>query len=86
MRIGDSRANAGGAYFGAGARPPWRSPLAPHRSSRHGGPNARVNDLCRELGIIRQTLYSFVGPKGEFRADGDKLLKRKGKTGPHSDA
>ena len=25
----------------------------------------------------RQTLYRFVGPKGELRADGTKLLKRK---------
>jgi hypothetical protein len=27
---------------------------------------------------LRQTLYRFVGPKGELRADGSKLLKRKG--------
>jgi hypothetical protein len=38
----------------------------------------RVGDLCRELGITRQTLYRFVDPKGAVRADGMKLLKRKG--------
>jgi DNA invertase Pin-like site-specific DNA recombinase len=35
----------------------------------------RVGDLCRELGITRQTLYRFVDPKGAIRADGVKLLK-----------
>jgi DNA invertase Pin-like site-specific DNA recombinase len=40
--------------------------------------DTRVGDLCRELGITRQTLYRFVGPKGELRADGKKLLKRRG--------
>jgi DNA invertase Pin-like site-specific DNA recombinase len=36
--------------------------------------NTRVGDLCRELGIARQTLYRFVGPIGELRADGEKLI------------
>jgi DNA invertase Pin-like site-specific DNA recombinase len=48
--------------------------------------NTRVGDLCRELGITRQTLYRFVGPKGELRADGEKLIKRNGKNGARSDA
>jgi hypothetical protein len=34
----------------------------------------------KELGVTRQTLYRFVGPKGELRADGTKLLKRKART------
>jgi DNA invertase Pin-like site-specific DNA recombinase len=38
-----------------------------------------VGDLCKELSITRQTLYRFVGPKGELRADGARLLKRKGR-------
>jgi hypothetical protein len=50
----------------------------------------RVGDLCLELGITRQTLYRFVGPKGELRADGEKLIKRNGKNGaaatPEADA
>ena len=33
------------------------------------------------LGVTRQTLYRFVGPKGELRADGNKLLKSKLKHG-----
>jgi len=38
----------------------------------------KVGELCRELGVTRQTLYRFVDPKGELRADGGQLLKRKG--------
>jgi DNA invertase Pin-like site-specific DNA recombinase len=37
----------------------------------------RVGDLCEELDITRQTLYRFVGPRGELRPDATKLLKRK---------
>jgi DNA invertase Pin-like site-specific DNA recombinase len=40
--------------------------------------DTRVGDLCKELGITRQTLYRFVGPKGELREDGGKLLRAKG--------
>ncbi len=36
-----------------------------------------VGDLCRELGITRQTLYRHVGPRGELREDGRKLLERR---------
>ena len=39
--------------------------------------DTKVGDLCAELGVTRQTLYRFVGPKGELRADGNKLLKSK---------
>lgn len=34
-----------------------------------------VGDLCRELGITRQTLYRYVSPTGNLRDDGKKLLK-----------
>jgi DNA-binding phage protein len=34
----------------------------------------KVSDLCQELGVTRQTLYRFVDPKGDLRADGTKLL------------
>jgi DNA invertase Pin-like site-specific DNA recombinase len=37
--------------------------------------DTKVSDLCAELGVTRQTLYRFVGPKGELRSDGAKLLK-----------
>lgn len=39
-----------------------------------GNSETRVNDLCRELNITRQTLYRHVSPKGELRPDGVKLL------------
>lgn len=42
-----------------------------------GKPETKVGDLCAELGITRQTLYRFVGPKGELRADGERLLERR---------
>ncbi len=34
----------------------------------------KVGDLCRELGVCRQTLYRHVGPDGSLRKDGQKLL------------
>ena len=33
-----------------------------------------VSELCRELGITRQTLYRHVAPDGSLRPDGQKLL------------
>ncbi|MDV7395475.1 hypothetical protein RZS08_29075, partial [Arthrospira platensis SPKY1] len=43
-----------------------------------GQPETHVGALCRELGIAKQTLYRYVGPKGELRPDGEKLLARRG--------
>lgn len=42
-----------------------------------GKPETKVAELCAELGITRQTLYRFVGPKGELRNDGQRLLDRR---------
>lgn len=42
-----------------------------------GKPETGVGDLCRELGVTRQTLYRHVGPSGELRPDGKTLLGRK---------
>jgi transposase-like protein len=42
-----------------------------------GQPKTRVSDLCRDLGVTRQTLYRHVSPKGALREDGRKLLKTK---------
>lgn len=39
-----------------------------------GKPETVVSNLCKELGITRQTLYRFVAPDGALRADGLKLL------------
>jgi hypothetical protein len=44
-----------------------------------GRPETHVGALCRELGVTRQTLYRHVGPKGELRPDGEKLLAVKGR-------
>jgi transposase-like protein len=38
-----------------------------------------VGDLCRELGVTRQTLYRHVAPDWSLREDGKKLLEEKGK-------
>lgn len=42
-----------------------------------GKPETKVAELCAELSITRQTLYRFVGPKGELRNDGQRLLDRR---------
>ena len=39
-----------------------------------GKPGTNVGDLCKELGITRQTLYRHVSPSGELRDDGRKIL------------
>ena len=33
-----------------------------------------VSDLCKELGIERVTLYRYVGPQGELRSYGKRVL------------
>ena len=35
-----------------------------------------VSELCKELGVTRQTLYRHLGPDGSLREDGQKLLER----------
>jgi len=42
--------------------------------------DTKVGDLCKELGVTKQTLHRFVRPKGELGADGTKLLKRRSQT------
>jgi DNA invertase Pin-like site-specific DNA recombinase len=39
-----------------------------------GKPETKVEPLCRELGITRQTLYRHVAPDGSLREHGLKLL------------
>lgn len=39
-----------------------------------GKPETHVDELCQELGITRVTLYRYVGPKGELRKYGEKIL------------
>jgi DNA invertase Pin-like site-specific DNA recombinase len=39
-----------------------------------GKPETKVGQLCKELGVSRQTLYRHVAPDGTLRDDGQKLL------------
>ena len=39
--------------------------------------DTNVGELCKELGITRQTLYRFVSPKGELRDDALRLLGKR---------
>jgi len=41
-----------------------------------GQRETKVGELCRELGVTRQTLYRHVDPNGALRPDGEKLLGR----------
>ena len=36
-----------------------------------------VGQLAKDLGVTRQTIYRHVGPKGELRADGERLVAAK---------
>jgi DNA invertase Pin-like site-specific DNA recombinase len=40
-------------------------------------PETKISELCKELGITRQTLYRHVDPKGQLRADAHKLIAQK---------
>ena len=37
-------------------------------------PNTKVSELCEELGVSKPTLYRYVGPQGELRESGKKVL------------
>jgi DNA invertase Pin-like site-specific DNA recombinase len=41
-----------------------------------GQPHTVVSELCKELGVTRQTLYRHLGPDGSLRKDGQKMLER----------
>lgn len=40
-------------------------------------PDTKISDLCEELGITRQTLYRYVSPTGQLRAEAHKLMGQK---------
>ena len=42
-----------------------------------GKPETNIAELCKELGISRQTLYRHVSPTGELRPDGTRALSRR---------
>ncbi|BDD01982.1 recombinase family protein [Persicobacter psychrovividus] len=39
--------------------------------------STKVSELCKELGVCRQTLYRYVGPNGELRNAGRRVLSGK---------
>jgi DNA invertase Pin-like site-specific DNA recombinase len=39
-----------------------------------GNRDTKVSDLCKELGITRTTLYRYVGPNGDLRENGKRVL------------
>jgi DNA invertase Pin-like site-specific DNA recombinase len=41
--------------------------------SAMGKPETMINELCKELGITRQTLYRHIAPDGSLREDGKKI-------------
>ncbi len=40
-----------------------------------GNRDTQVNELCKELGITRATLYRYVGPDGQLREYGKRVLR-----------
>jgi len=40
-----------------------------------GKQETHIGDLCKELGITRQTFYRYVALDGSLREDGENLLK-----------
>lgn len=39
-----------------------------------GNPETKINELCKELEVARQTLYRHISPNGILRVDGEKLM------------
>lgn len=76
-RAGLSSARARGRYGGA----PFKMTPAKLRlaMAAMAARDTKVGELCAELGVTRQTLYRHVGPGGELRPDGRRLLERRGK-------
>lgn len=74
-KAGLASARARGKTGGA----PYKMTMAKLRlaMATMGRPETKVVDLCRELGITRQTLYRHVAPDGSPRDDGKKLLASK---------
>jgi DNA invertase Pin-like site-specific DNA recombinase len=69
----------------ASARARGRKGGAPYKMTRAklrlaiasmGKPETKINDLCKELGVTRQTLYRHVSPDGSLRKSGENLLKK----------
>ncbi len=74
-RTGLAAARARGRSGGA----PYKMTAAKLRlaMAAMGQTETKVGELCKELGITRQTLYRHVAPDGSIRCDGEKLLASK---------
>jgi DNA invertase Pin-like site-specific DNA recombinase len=74
-KAGLSLARARGRSGGA----PYKMTVAKLRlaMAAMGQQETKVGDLCKEIGITRQTLYRHVAPDGSLRGDGEKLLAGK---------
>lgn len=57
-----------------GGRPYKMTPAKIRLAAAMGQPGTKVNELCEELEITRQTLYRHVSPTGELRPDALRLL------------
>jgi DNA invertase Pin-like site-specific DNA recombinase len=59
--------------------PPFKMTAAKVRlaMAAMGQSGTKISDLCRALGVTRQTLYRHLGPDGALRPDGRKLLQGK---------
>lgn len=44
-------------------------------SAAMGQPETKISELCAELDVTRQTLYRHVGPDGDIRDAGRKLIE-----------
>jgi DNA invertase Pin-like site-specific DNA recombinase len=42
-----------------------------------GQKETKVGELCKELGVTRQTLYRHVSPSGELRPDGENVIAKR---------
>lgn len=69
LQAARARGRVGGRKF---SLTPGRLRLAQAAMAR---PDTSVADLCRELGISRQTLYRHVAPDGVLRPDGERLMQ-----------
>lgn len=69
LRAARARGRVGGRKF---ALTPGKLRLA---QAAMALPETSVADLCRELGISRQTLYRHIGPDGTLRPDGERLMQ-----------
>jgi len=73
--MGLARARAHGRHGGR----PYKMTVAKLRLAQAAMalPETRVERLCIELEITRQTLYRYVDPDGGLRLDAQRLLARR---------